>query len=273
MENEISRKLPARPRPRSDSSSRPNFGSPAGKDVLQRAADHEADQLVALRAARIHGGNKRAVLEHRDPVGNLVQFVEAMRDIEDQHVLLAQAPDEREELRQVFLREHGRGLVHDQDPRLHRHGFGDLHDLALRRAEAGHTPPHIDPLKPDVLQDLLHAVVRGPPVDPPADAARRHAAEQDVLRDAEVRHQVGMLGHHANAELLAAQRAIDRLRLAAEADFTCVGLHCAGQDARERALARAVLADDGVHFAALGGEVDRAQRLRAAEALADARHV
>ena len=182
----------------------PEFRDPAGKDVLQRAADHEADQLVALGVARIHGGNKRTVLEHRDPVGNLVQFVEAMRDIEDQHIFIAEPPDECEELRQVLLRKHGRGLVHDQDARFHCHGFGDLHDLALRRAEAGHTPPHIDPLKPDVLQDLLHAVVRGPPVYPPAEAARRHIAEQDVLRDAEVGYQVGVLSHHADAELMAA---------------------------------------------------------------------
>ena len=196
-----------------------------------------------------------------------------MRDIEDQHVLLAQAPDEREELRQVFLREHSRGLVHDQDPRLHRHGFGDLHDLALRRAQARDAPPHVDSLEADALQNLLYPAVRGLPVDPPAEAACRHAAEQDVFRDAEVGHQVGVLGHHADAELLAAQRACDRLRLAAEADFARVALHCAGQDARERALARAVLADDGVHFAALGGKVDRAQRLRAAEALADAAHL
>ena len=67
-----------------------------------------------------------------------------------------------------------------------------------------------------------------------------------------------MLGHHADTELLTAQRACDRLRLAAETDLTRIALHCAGQDARERALARAVLADDGVHFAVLGGKVDRA---------------
>ena len=62
-------------------------------------------------------------------------------------------------------------------------------------------------------------------------------------------------------------------RLAADPDFTRVALHRTCQNARERALSRAVLADDGMHFAAFGAQVDRAQRLRAAEALADAHHV
>ena len=117
----------------------------------------------------------------------------------------------------------------------------------LRRADA---PPHVDALEADALRrELLHTAVRGLPVDPPAKAAAGNAAEQDVFRDAEVGHQVGVLGHHADAELLAAQRARDRLRLTAEANLARVGPHRAGQDARERALARAVLADNGVHFA------------------------
>ena len=76
-----------------------------------------------------------------------------MRDIEDQHVFLAQAANEREKFRQVFLSENGRGLVHDQDPRLHRHGFGNLHDLALGRAEARDAPPHVDTLEADAFQN------------------------------------------------------------------------------------------------------------------------
>ncbi len=250
------------------------FRNPTGKDVLQRTADHKADQLVARRLAWVHGADERPVLEHRDAVGDLVQLVEPMRNIKDQHILIAQPPDEREELRQVFLRKNSRGLVHDQNARFDCHGFGDFHNLTLRGSETPHAPPHVDSLKANALQNLLDLAVRGAPIDPPAQASScRHIAEQDVLRDAEVGYQVGVLSHHADAELLAAHRVRDRLALAADPDFTRVALHRTCQNTRERALSCAVLADDGVHFAAFGAQVDRAQRLRAAEALADAPHV
>ena len=175
---------------------------------------------------------------------------------------------------QVFVREDGRGLVHDQDPRLHRHGFGNLYDLALRRAEAGRAPPHIDPLKPDVLQDLLHAVrLRCPR----RSTEPKRPVGMPPSRTFSVTLRLGTrLACWATMRMPSCwprSGLVIACGSPARSNFACVGLHRAGQDARERALARAVLADDGMHFAALGRKVDRAQRLRAPEALADTHHV
>ena len=67
-------------------------------------------------------------------------------------------------------------------------------------------------------------------------------------------------------------RALRRVGAARELQLAGVGGNRAAQDLHQRALAGAILADQGQHLAAAGCQRNAAQSLRGAEALADLRH-
>jgi hypothetical protein len=69
--------------------------------------------------------------------------------------------------------------------------------------------------------------------------------------------------------VLRVARAGERHRLAAHQQAARIGRVDAGEHEQQRALAGAVLADDGVHLAALDGEVHAVQSAGAREGLAE----
>ena len=108
-------------------------------------------------------------------------------------------------------------------------------------------------------------------VQPPEQATPSlRVAQEDVLGDGLVGGQVELLVDDADAQPLGLVRVVDRHGLAVDADLAGIALIGAGQDLDERGLAGAVLAGEGHDLAGTQGEVDRVQRLDAAEALADA---
>jgi hypothetical protein len=95
------------------------------------------------------------------------------------------------------------------------------------------------------------------------------AAKKDILGDCQIGDQRQFLEHRANAGFTCPARAEGRIRSAAELQLSSVGSDGAREDLDEGGLSGAVLAEDGVHFAALGGEVHVVQGENAAVALAD----
>ncbi len=84
-----------------------------------------------------------------------------------------------------------------------------------------------------------------------ADAVQLLGAEDDVLEDAEVVGEHEVLEDHADAGGDRVSRRRERDLLAVDLDRARVRLLHAVQDLHQRGLARAVLADDRVHGAAL----------------------
>jgi len=78
---------------------------------------------------------------------------------------------------------------------------------------------------------------------------------------------------HGHAKLLSHVWAGDLDELPAEPDRPLLGPDGAAEDLHERRLARPVLTDQGVHFAALSRQVDRVQHRDAVVALADLPHL
>ena len=95
-------------------------------------------------------------------------------------------------------------------------------------------------------------------------------AERDVLADGEGREEVELLVDDADAEALGVAGMADFDGAAVDLNPGGVGLGDAGEDAREGALARAVLADQGVDFAAAEREACAAERPDAAVVFGDA---
>src|SRR4029077_8429892 len=111
----------------------------------------------------------------------------------------------------------------------------------------------------------LEAVALAEPGDLPLDLPRADdeaaglgavLAEDDVLRDRERGDEPEVLVDHADPGVDRVARRVEPDRLAVEADRALVRAVEAGENVRERALARPVLAEQGVHLAGRGLEVD-----------------
>jgi hypothetical protein len=163
--------------------------------------------------------------------------------------------------------EHRRGLVENQD-------LG----AAIERLEDFH--PLLQPNR-KIVDDGVRIDVE---TVGPAEVGQRRArlgrrrpqqrraldAQHDVLENAEIIHQHEMLMHHADAGGDGVMRTMDAAGPAADADLPGIGLVVAVEDAHERRLAGAVLADDAVDGAARARHGDRAIGMHGAEALVDA---
>jgi hypothetical protein len=95
-------------------------------------------------------------------------------------------------------------------------------------------------------------------------------ADDDVLPHGEVREEIQLLVDDADAEALRVERAFDADRIAVQRDDAGVGRGGAGQNTRQGALTRAVLADQRMYLAGTQIEVRAPQRVDAAVMFADA---
>ena len=84
------------------------------------------------------------VPQHRDAVGDGVDLVEAMRDVDHRHVMVAQAADDVEEVLDLAVAQRRGGLVHDEDAGVEAERLGDLDELALADAQALDGPARVD---------------------------------------------------------------------------------------------------------------------------------
>ena len=98
-------------------------------------------------------------------------------------------------------------------------------------------------------------------------------AEEDVLGDVEVRHQVELLVDRRDAVLDRLRRRRERRLLAVPDEGALVGLVEAGEHLDQRRLAGAVLAEQAVHLAGPDVEVDAVERPDAGELLDDPGHL
>ena len=59
-----------------------------------------------------------AVLEHRHPIGHLEHFCQAVRDVDDRHVILLQRGDNIEQSFEVAPAQGGGRFIHDHNLRV-----------------------------------------------------------------------------------------------------------------------------------------------------------
>ena len=97
-------------------------------------------------------------------------------------------------------------------------------------------------------------------------------AEHDVLGHGEGLDEPEVLVHHRDAGVERVPRRVELDGPAVELDLAFVGAIEPGQDLRERRLARAVLAEQSVHLALSGLEVDAVVGHDAGKALRDPAH-
>ena len=120
-------------------------------------------------------------------------------------------------------------------------------------------------------QQLVRPLVEVLPVDLAGQGLDLLVADEDVLRDGEVRVAGDVLVDGRDAEPLGIRGAVDLHRCAVEEDLAGVGLVDAGDHLDEGGLARAVLPDERVDLPVLQVEMHVVQRFHAREGLCDVR--
>ena len=242
-------------------------GGPLRGGADRLAGDH-ADQRVVVELAAPRVGDDLAVAERDDPVGQVDDLVEAVRDEDDAGAALGDAADRAEELGDLLAVQRGGGLVENEDvvragPAVERAGDGD--DGPLGGGQARDRDAHVE-VGVELRDQLLRVALLLPHGGRQVAAATDAPAEVEVLDRAEGRDQAEVLMDEVEA--------LAQVRAVAESDLRPrVRLVHAGEDLHERRLAGAVVTDDGDDLAGRDAQRDVVQRPHAGERLADARRL
>ena len=231
------------------------------------APDHERREAVLGRALARHGLDRLAAPQNRDPVGDVEHLVELVRDEDDRLALGLERAQDREQLVRLLRRQHGRGLVEDEDVGAAVERLQDLHALLLADRDRLDLRVGLHG-EAEALRDVAHPLARLVHVHERAPV--RLDAEDDVLRHRHHRDEHEVLVHHPDPEVDRLVRGADPLRLPAHADLALVGVVEPVEDVHQRRLAGAVLAEERVHLAGPELEVDRVVGDDAREPLRDA---
>ncbi len=224
------------------------------------APDHAADDVALRQAAHRSGVDVAAVAQHHHPVGDLLQLVEAVRDVDDADATRLEQRDLAEQVLDLARGQRRGRLVEDQQPAFADQAARDLDHLLVTDAERADRQRRVDVLQADPRHLRRRGAVQRAAADEAGGA--RQAVEQQVLGDAQARDEAQLLQHHAHAEPLGVLACRRPVGFASEPHRAFGRLGQPGDDPRERALAGAVLAGQRQHFAGTQIDVDLGEHLR-----------
>ncbi|GAB3981986.1 hypothetical protein GCM10027615_63730 [Plantactinospora veratri] len=225
-------------------------------------------QFVGGGVHGVHGGHPAAVLQDRDPAGQVEDLGEPVRDVQQADAPLLEPAYQAVQQLDLVVGQRRGGLVHDEQPRVEGQRLGDLDDLLLRDAEMSHPGVGRQGGLPDRAEQSAGAAEHLPAVDEPS--AYRFMAQVHVLRDGALRQQVELLVDDADAGPLRVARTAERAGFTREFDGALVRAVSARDDLHEGGLPGTVLTDDGVHLARPDVEVDTVEDAYPEEGLSDA---
>ncbi len=114
-------------------------------DTEQHLAPHHHSRQPFLRGALAwHGVDFFAAAQHGDAICDLEYLVELVADEDHGHALAREQTEDLEELDRLLRREHGGGLVEDEDVRSPVERLQDLHPLLLADADVLHPRVRVD---------------------------------------------------------------------------------------------------------------------------------
>ena len=245
----------------------PGAGEDAGVGERHVPPHHRARDRGRRGAGGGHPGHRRPRAHHRDRVAHVDHLVELVRDEHHRAPLVAQRAQHAPEVAHLGRGEHGGGLVEHEDAGAAEQRLDDLDALRLAHREVGHPPVGVHD-EPGLAAHPLDLAHRRRAVEEPARGGL--AAEHHVLGDRERGDEHEVLVHHPHAGR-------DRLRGAPPGGVAAVHLHGAGvggvhprEDAHQRRLPGAVLADERVDLPRAHLERGVAVGAHRAERLGDA---
>ncbi|CAM2160699.1 hypothetical protein PT2222_80283 [Paraburkholderia tropica] len=237
-------------------------------DVLDRAPHHRRDQPIAVEVGdRIESLDALAVAEHRHAVAQLVDFVHAVRDVDDRAAVRAQRVDDAKEVFGFARRERTRRFVEGDHARVAHQRLADLDHLALADREILHRRARIDALA-EPLQ-FRHRALDERLLVEHAEAVGQ-LPEHQVVGHGQLGHEMQFLIDDRDARVERGARGREALLHAAQAQRARLRLVHAREHLEQRGLARAVLAHQAVHLARAHVERHAVERLHARKTHGDA---
>ena len=238
------------------------------------AAHHARGHLLRGGGGDVAHAHKAAAAQNGAAVGDLLDLLELVRDEDDRLALAAHLADDLKQKLDLLRREDGRRLVENEDLRLAVQHFQDLDALLHRDVQILDLLRRVH-LKAELFRELRHFLVGALHVhggEDAGDAAARLHAEDDVLRDGVVRHQLEVLVHHADVQLGGVVRREGLHFLAADVHLALVRLIHAEQNAHQRGLSGAVFAQQREDLALFDAEADVVVGYDAGKAFGDMTH-
>ena len=215
-----------------------------GIQVVQRPAHHGGDQGVLRHVADILGHDELTVPHDGDPVAELEQLFQFMRDEQDGHALGLQAPDGLHQLIDLLLAQGGGRLVHDNQLGIQRHSLGDLHHLLLAGAQLAAFHFDIDLGVAQRSQCLLGLLIHSGIIQ--KAVFLNGASHENVIRDRQLFDNVQLLVHAGDARLAGLDRVVEHDLLAVHIDFPLLRHMHAGEHLDQGGFAGAILTDQAV---------------------------
>jgi len=199
------------------------IGGVAGvpRRAVELASDHHADDGLDRRCRSGNRGHVLSVPHDRHAARDLPQFVHFVGDIDDADAMRLQLPNDTKEVLDLDVVQRRGGLVHDEHARIERERLRNLDHLLLGHRELAHRRARIE-LQMHALEDRGGPAIELALVDEKPEAPLRLAPDEDVLRGAQMIHQVQFLMHDADAERLGGARVGNVDRLAIDEDFPLV---------------------------------------------------
>ena len=179
------------------------------------------------------------VAQHGDAARDAINLLHA---VADEHYRDAVAPKVRHHSEQPFdlaLRKCGGRLIHDQNPCVDGQRACDLDQLLLRRSQVLHET-FWPAGEADDVEKLRSPPSHALPIHA-AEPGSRHMAEIDVLANAEIAKEAGMLVHHRDAGAGGVKRRPTLRWAPLDQDGSAVGSVHARKELDAGALSRAVL--------------------------------
>lgn len=211
------------------------------------AADHVLDDAFIGDFVEAAGMDGFSIAEDGDAITDGAQFFEAVSDIDDSHLAVAEGSDDAEDFVGLAFGERTGGFVEDEEGGAVGNGAADFDQLLAGGAELFHAPIGVEG-ETVFLNELARLIEHAGAIDP-AEGAALLAAEEDVLGDGEMGSEKRFLMHHGNA-------AGGRIGGLGEADFLAFPEHVAAvgpvqacDDFHQGGLPCPVFAEEQMHLA------------------------
>ena len=161
--------------------------------------NHELGNLGHREVLDVIGVQGLAVTHDRDGVGDFEELIEPVRDIDDGHAARGQPPNDREQDTDFSVGQDRRGFIKNQDACVSRHCLGDGNLLLLCDGQVTDRGRGQFVRQADHVQQLVDLGGLRGPVD--TWSALDFAANEDVLRDAQLGEELRFLIDRLDAEL------------------------------------------------------------------------
>ena len=159
-------------------------------EARQVAADHHRDQMRRAEFRTVERADVARVAQHRHAIGDLIDLLHAMADVDDRNSAPFQGGDHFEQPLGLARGQRCRRLVHDDDAGVGRERPGDLDHLPLAERQRRNARARRE-RQAELLQDRAAALADLGLVGN-AEAARL-VAQKDVLAHREVGSQRKLL--------------------------------------------------------------------------------